>query len=377
MKEKESNLLDDLSSQNSINSINKNENTDSELSKELSRQYSQLSESTSEAASTIQKKIQTQKYGIFLITCCNFIRALNSLVTKFTQRTYPDMYHTVPFLFYRAIFMIIIVLIYTKITKEHILWPSEIQQRMYFFLRTNLNFFGVQCNLSAIWYLRIATVQIIQSLSPLVVTIFSVLILNEKFYLRYLIGIICCILGSTFIILNEKKGNNEADAEKKEKKEDENKNEGFGKGTIIGLFFAFIDIFFVSVVDLANKVLATNKVPVNTQVFYVGINTIIYSLIYLLFTNQWEICFGYGLCIFVQCCLFYSGQVLLNSGYKLIDLGLSASIQYTKIVFVLILGLIFLGEKVYWTDILGAGLIVGYMLFTINRPIVEKKNDTS
>lgn len=81
-------------------------------------------------------------------------------------------------------------------------------------MRTNLNFFGVQFFITAIWYLRIATVQIIQTSNPLVVTILSVFFLKEKFYIRYLVGIIVCFIGAIFIILNERKDNNEADKPK-------------------------------------------------------------------------------------------------------------------------------------------------------------------
>ena len=41
---------------------------------------------------------------------------------------------------------------------------------------------------------------------------------------------------------------------------------------------AFIDIFFVSTVELANKVLVNNRIPIHTQVFYVAINTIFFNL---------------------------------------------------------------------------------------------------
>ena len=259
---------------------------------------------------------------------------------------------------------------------------SRNKRKTIFFLRTNLNFFGVQLNITAIWYLRVATVQIISSLNPLVTTFLSIVILKEKFHIRYAIGIITCLIGSLFIVLNERKGNNDAGSESNSEKlikEEEKRNEetkkygGFSLGTIFGLILAFIDIFFVSTVELANKVLANSRVPIHTQVFYVGINTIGYSLIYLFFTNQWYICGGYAILIFFQAILFYIGNFFFNAGLKYIDLAKSAPLTYSRVAFVLILGFIILGEKVYWSDIFGTCLILGYMLYNLYFPIIPEK----
>ena len=332
-----------------------------------------------ETSSIRQKKaIMNENYGIILIICCNLVRSLNSILIKYAQRKYNDIYHTIPFLFYRAIFLFFLSQIITTIKGEHILWPREIKEKKFFFLRTNLNFFGVQFNISAIWYLRVATVQIISSLNPLLTTILSIFILKEKFYIRYAIGIVMCCVGSLFIVLNERKGKNDASSEKlvedKIKSNEEEKSYGgFSFGTIIGLFFAFVDIFFVSIVEVANKVLANNRVPIHTQVFYVALNTIGYSLIYLLFTQQWYICAGYAVLIFFQSCLFYIGNYFFNAGLKYIDLAKSAPLTYSKVAFVLILGYILIGENIYFSDIIGTCLILGYMFYNLYSPIIPEK----
>ena len=96
--------------------------------------------------------------------------------------------------------------------------------------------------------------------------------------MRYVIGTIVCLIGSLFIVLNEKKGKNDAGSESGVKNVEEEKYGGFSFGTIFGLIMAFIDIFFVSTVELANKVLVNNRIPIHTQVFYVVINTIFFNL---------------------------------------------------------------------------------------------------
>ena len=342
------------------------------LQKELEK--SLICDSKSETSS-IKKKTSVENFGIFLLLVCNFTRACNSLLIKYAQKKYHEIYHTIPFLFYRAIFILFLSQIITTIKGEHILYPHEIKARLYFFLRTNLNFFGVQFNISAIWYLRVATVLIIGSLNPLLTTFLGIIILKEKFYMRYLIGTITCLIGSLFIILNERKGKNDAGSEAGEQntETEEKKYGGFSFGTIFGLILAFIDIFFVSTVELANKVLVNNKVPIHTQCFYVALNTIAYSLIYLFFTQEWYITPGYAIIIFFQSCLFYTGNFFYNAGLKYIDLAKSAPIAYTRVVFVIILGFFILGENVYMTDLLGTSLIIGYMVYNLYFPIIPEK----
>ena len=70
---------------------------------------------------------------------------------------------------------------------------------------------------------------------------------------------------------------------------------------------------------------------------------------------------------------FYCGNILFNMGIKIVDLSKSAAVSYMKLVFVFIFGAIFLGEPIFFTDIVGACLIVSYMLYNITHPILDYK----
>ena len=68
-------------------------------------------------------------------------------------------------------------------------------------------------------------------------------------------------------------------------------------------------------------------------------------------------------------------EIFFNAGLKYIDLAKSAPISYTRVIFVIILGYIILGEKIYLTDLFGTNLIIGYMIYNLYFPIIpEKKN---
>ena len=72
---------------------------------------------------------------------------------------------------------------------------------------------------------------------------------------------------------------------------------------------------------------------------------------------------------------FLCWKFFFNAGLKYIDLAKSAPISYTRVIFVIILGYIILGEKIYLTDLFGTSLIIGYMIYNLYFPIIpEKKN---
>ena len=67
--------------------------------------------------------------------------------------------------------------------------------------------------------------------------------------------------------------------------------------------------------------------------------------------------------------LFFSGFYMFNKGLQIIDLSKSSIIQYSKIVFVFILSVIFLGQKVFFSDIVGSIIIVSFMIYHVMNPV--------
>ena len=93
------------------------------------------------------------------------------------------------------------------------------------------------------------------------------------------------------------------------------------------------------------------------------------SFLWMLFTND----FDYTLTYFLMCgshaCLFFLGNYFNYLGLLIIDLSKTSIIQYSKIVFVFILGTIFLGQKVFFSDIIGSSIIVGFMIYHVLNPV--------
>ena len=184
--------------------------------------------------------------------------------------------------------------------------------------------------------------------------------MKEKYYSRYTIGVFTGIIGSCIIVLNENKV---------AKKENEKTNNSNNSNMIIGLISICGNILLSGVIGVVNKIMANQKISIYTQLFYFGIFHSSYSFLWMLLTKD----FDYTLLYFIMCgfhaFLFFLGNYFNYIGLKIIDLSKNAIVQYTKIVFVFILGTLVLGEKIFFSDILGSIIIVSFMIYHYFNPI--------
>ena len=314
----------------------------------------------SDSSTNFFEKLEKEKYGMILAAISVFFGACGTIYTKIIQKSYPDEFKTVQFLFLRSFTIFFFAIFHSYIRQEKIMKLKDIPEKKWFFLRTNANFFGVACMTMALWYLRASTTIIIQNIHPLLVLLMSFFILKEKFYIRYVYGIFFCFLGVLITVLNESKA------------KVNNKSEVTNTGKSIGLICCCIDLFFISSVRVANKVMVNKKVPISTQMFYVSICTMIYSSIYSLIFGG--LCFKLG---FLLMCLlhgifFYLSNVTMNTSLQYCPLSKIILIQYLNIVYIFLLSFIFLNEKIFFSDLLGACFIVGFMTYNSYYPLPTK-----
>ena len=149
-------------------------------------------------------RLSRERWGMFLGLIGTFFLSLNCFYAKVILKTYPNDFDAIEFLFMRGLAIVIYGLIHTYYTKQKIISINELPLKLWFLIRANANFFYNAFSISALWYLRASTVQIIILLSPLLVLVLSYFLLKEQLYMRYLVGGIMCIGGSMIIILNEK-----------------------------------------------------------------------------------------------------------------------------------------------------------------------------
>ena len=323
-----------------------------------------------ESLTEIDKQKQRDEFiGMGFAVVAIFFRAFATFYTKVIQRTYPTKFHTVPFLWLRSFTIILFALIHTKITGIPIIKLKDIPFKLWFFYRTNMNFFGMSFMTMSLWYLRASTAQIIFSLSPIIVLILSRLILKEPYYFRYTIGTVLCLIGSSIIVFTE----NKVDASKQH--DDSNTSITHSSwDTTKGLIFIGVAMFSVTFVDIANKILASNKVPVNTQMMYVGLSTMMYSTVFTMIFGGVELDPGYLIMCLFHGVFFYVSNICYNKALQLSPISKLIIINYTQIVFVFLLAFLFLHEPIFFTDLLGSAFIFSYMIYNATHPIKDKKD---
>ena len=308
-----------------------------------------------------EKDIKTNKdeiLGIIYSLLTEFIWTLNSVSLKYITKNYRSIFKNKSFIFASRLSTLIISFILGKLKDGKIYSLSEFtpQIKRCILIRANLSFFSMCFWTIAVFYLRITTCQIISTLSPILIITFSVIFLKEKYHSRYAYGILFGIIGSITIVLNEKKI--------KANKKDSNIYE-----ILIGIIAILINISLSGINSVSNKIMAKNKISIYTQMFYLGIFHCLYSFLWMLFTWDFDYTLGYFVLSSSQSILFFVANYFMFCSHKMIDLSKTSLFQYTKVVFVFILGLLILGEKTFLTDIIGSSIIVGFMSYHLLHPI--------
>ena len=336
-----------------------NNNIQTKNNNEILNQRNSFQERFSEKLSIISNTLKKEKTGMLYCLLAHFLWTTNSIYLKFLTQYYQSKFKNKTFLFSRGLMTVLISYFLGIYQEGKILKLTELPKNILkaLLIRMNFNFFSMSIWVVSVRYLRISTCQIISTLSPIIIIFFSILFLNEKYFSRYTYGIIFGILGSAIIILNE---NKIPVVEEKQSKAYE---------IFLGVFCNFLSMITGGIEGVCNKIMAKEKTPITSQMFYVGCSHCFYSFFWMLFTNDFDYTLKYFLMCMCHAILFFSGFFFFNKGLQIIDLSKTSIIQYSKIVFVFILGTIFLGQKVFFSDIIGSSIIVGFMIYHVLNPV--------
>ena len=352
--------FDGISQKNAKISSLEDKDNDLDKNKEiLGPENDSFADKISEKLSSIGRALKREKTGMIYCLIAHFLWTSNSIYLKFLTQHFKERFKNKTFLFSRGL-MTVLISYFLGIYQEGKIYkltelPSHILRAL--LIRMNFNFFSMSIWVVSVWYLRISTCQIISTLSPIVIIFFSIIFLGEKYYSRYAYGVILGILGSSIIVLNE---NKIPSVEEKESKAFE---------IFLGVFCNFLSMITGGIEGVCNKIMAKEKTPITSQMFYVGCSHCVYSFLWMLITNDFDYTKQYFFMCMLHAILFFSGFYMFNKGLQLIDLSKTSIIQYSKIVFVFILSTIFLGQKVFFSDIVGSIIIVSFMIYHMMNPV--------
>jgi len=321
-------------------------------------------------------RLSRERWGMLLGLVGTFFLSLNCFYAKVILKSYPEDFDSVEFLFMRGLSIVLFGVIHTYYYHQKILTLSELPLRLWFLTRANANFFYNAFSISALWYLRASTVQILVLLSPLLVIVLSYFLLKEPLYIRYLFGGIMCVGGSMIIILNEHSApSDESEEDKKDNKDKNNSSDVGTYGVLLGLGLCIISVGFNAIINIASKILASHRVSLNNQMIYIGATNMMYSIIYIIFKRKMCLKPGYLIMCIIHGFFFYVYYVCYNRALQLAQVSKIIIINYLQIVFVFLMANIFLGEGIYFTDVLGTIIMMSYMVYNALNPIVIHSED--
>ena len=136
-----------------------------------------------------------------------------------------------------------------KYRNVHIQSLSELKHLKWFLLRNATAFIFISCWIKMYSYFRVSTLSVIGGTTPIIIIILSILLIGEKFYMRYIIGVLLCIFGSSILIFNDRKP--------------ESKAQILSDNIFIGIFLGISNVTLVALSNLGQKVLTKEGMDIH------------------------------------------------------------------------------------------------------------------
>jgi len=195
-------------------------------------------------------------------------------------------------------------------------------------------------------------------------SLFSVLYLKEKFYFRYLIGFILSFFGLFLFAFG---------GETSEK----NDNDSIGESsqTTLGLFYAFIASFSLSIFIIMNQNLKEEVHPCTLN-YYCGWIGLIFSIPFLFYIERFETAGGYVLMNFLHSFFYHIASTFYNISLLYNSIILIGTLSFSSIFLAFLYGLFLFGETLRFKEFLGVILIVSYNVYSISYPIEHKRTES-
>jgi len=307
----------------------------------------------------LREKKRKENYGIVMALIAHFILAINQLQLKTYAKWFKKEYTQNNLLFYRSLASCAISLFLIKRQNQKIPLWSEINSKFWFVCRECGAYVILLSYLEMTTYFRVSTCQCIYGCHPIFVLLLSIVVINENFYWRYVIGMILSFIGSIIILSNEVNP--------------EQRQQSDNKSIFFGCLYSLGYLATLCLSKFAQKMLCKDHMTAEVQTFYLGLFTMIQAFFFLLFN------FNLGLnLIYILYCLsnglvFAAMNITITIAINNIAISKYLPLTYFGTVFIFILGWIILGERVYFSDIVGSLLIIGFQVYNAWFPIIKVK----
>ena len=320
--------------------INENENGNYNL---------KIEEVKGEIASTKSRK-EFHSYILYVIN--QFIWTIQGLQLKSFFYFFSKDYDINSFVFYRHLGLCIAGYFSIKYKNITMKYPWQIKHRIWFYIRNVGIYICIATWMASLEIFRLSTCQILGGLNPLLTIIFSVIFLKEKFHAVYAYGIAICFIGSSMIILNERKS------------EDSSDNNSSLYTLFLGSFYLFINVTLFAFGLVGQKFLCEEKISPEEQTFYFGFYSAIIAGAVCIFNFdfKWNNIL-YCLYSLLNGFVFYICNFLNSVSFQNIEISKLQPVSYLSTILVIIASAVIFKENLYFTDIIGALMIIGFIIY--------------
>ena len=312
----------------------------------------------------LYKKRQDEKFAVIVGIITQVIWGINGIQVKSFAKLFPKIYTVNSCIFWRILPVTIAAYIICHLKGHRITPHSEIKHLKWFIVRNGGAAVAIYCWVKTMEFFRISTVTVMGGTCPLFILFLSILILNESFYWRYLIGIILCFIGSAIIVLNDRKPQSQTAI--------------LNDNIFLGIIIEIINISIGAFCAIGQKIVVKDQMDLDEQLYYLGLYNVvlsgIMSIIDLHFGFNWK----YILYTGSNGVFFYVGNYLTSLALKYIAVMKFQPITYLCLVFTYIFSYLLLGEPIFFTDIIGTIFIVGFQAYNLYYPVgkqVENKEN--
>ena len=307
---------------------------------------------------SIKRKNENFAYIVCILT--QFVWAIQGLQLKTYHIWFPKTYKINSFIFWRNIGVVSLGYIMCKYKKIEITKPNKIKNKLWFYIRNVGIYICIVTWMKALSIFRLSSCQIVGGMNPLLTIIMSIFILGDKFYIRYLYGIIICFSGSSIIILNERNP--------------ESTNEINHNGNIsIGILSLIINVSLFSLGNVGQKKLCNEKLSPEEQTYYFGVYSLLIGFFFSFFS------FDFGISNFFYCVysisngiVFYLCNYFTSVAFKYIEISKLMPVTYLNVVIIFFLGSFLFHEKIFFSDVIGASMIIGFIVYNGMYPPKSK-----
>ena len=293
-----------------------------------------------------------EKKAYFLFVFTQLIWTIQGLQLKSFFSLYSSIYDLNSLVFWRHFGVALTAYLSIRYKKINFKYPSQIHYKTWFYIRNVGIYICIYTWMKSLSIFRLSTCQILSGVNPLMTIIFSIIFLKERFYTIYAIGIIICFTGSVMIILNERK---------LEKNIDKNNSK---ENIFIGILSLIINVNLFALGNVGQKFLCNEHLSPEEQTFYFGFYSIFISCFFCLINLKFGLSnISYCLYAFLNGIIFYLCNYLTSVSFQNIEISKLQPVTFLSSILIVLSGTIIFSEKLFFTDILGATMIIGFIIY--------------